>query len=116
VEEGTVEEVKVMDETSTPSTKDNSAGVSATRTVHTSLVVGPDEVMTTTEIESIKEAFSDEVSVSIDPHDPDTGLIVPHFKDGDGEAFRYLLVPLEVGSHETSATSNGMVPVDESEN
>ena len=62
--------------------------------VHTSLVIGPDELLTTTKIQSIKESFSDEVSISIDPHDPDTGIIIPHFKDGDGEAYRYLMVPV----------------------
>lgn len=75
--------------------ENETSGVSATRTVHTSLVVGPDEVMTTTKVEEIKDAFSDEVSVSLDPHDPNTGVIVPHFKNGDGEAYRFIMVPVD---------------------
>ncbi len=66
----------------------------ATKTVHTSLVIGPGEVLTTTRIESIRDSFSDDVSVSIDPHNPDTGIIIPHFKDRDGEPYRYLMVPV----------------------
>jgi hypothetical protein len=65
-----------------------------TKTVHTSLVIGPDEVLTTTRTESIRGSFSDDVSVSIDPHNPDTGIIIPHFKDKDGESYRYLMVPV----------------------
>ncbi len=64
------------------------------KTVHTSLVIGPGEVLTTTSMESIRDSFSDDVSVSVDPHNPDAGIIVPHFKDGDGESYRYLLVPV----------------------
>ncbi len=67
---------------------------------HTSLVVGPSEVMTTTTIEDISESFSDEVSVSMDPSNPDTGLIIPHFKDSDGEAYRYLIVPVAPTTHQ----------------
>jgi hypothetical protein len=78
----------------TPETLEVSRETHATRTVHTSIVVGPDEVMSTTEIESIRDAFSDDVSVSVDPHNPDSGLIVPHFKEEDGEAFRFLMVPV----------------------
>lgn len=66
----------------------------ATKTVHTSLVVAPDEVLTTTRVESIRDSFSDDVSVSLDPENPDTGIIIPHFKDRDGEAYRYLMVPV----------------------
>lgn len=66
----------------------------ASKTVKTSIVVGPGEVLTTTRAESIAESFSDEVSVSIDPHNPDAGIIIPHFKDADGEEYRYLIVPV----------------------
>ena len=70
------------------------------RIVYTSLVVGPDEVMTTSTVESIRSSFSDDVSVSIDPHHPDTGIIVPHFKNRDGEAYRFLMVPVRGGNTE----------------
>jgi hypothetical protein len=51
-------------------------------------------VLTTIKESSIQGSFSDEVSVSIDPHNPDTGIIIPHFKDTDGEEYRYLIVPV----------------------
>jgi hypothetical protein len=69
----------------------------ATRTTRTSLIIGPGEVLTTTKIESIADSFSDDVSISIDPHNPDAGIIIPHFKDGDGEEYRYLIVPVTEG-------------------
>lgn len=81
------------------SQKINTAAVTNGTTTFTSLVVAPDQVLTTTTIKSIRESFSDDVSVSIDPQNPDTGIIIPHFKDvngkkNDGEAYRYLIVPL----------------------
>lgn len=69
--------------------------VTTTRTVHTSLVIGPDETMTVTEMELIRDTFSDEVSISIDPENPDTGIVIPHFKKGEGEAYRFLMVPVD---------------------
>lgn len=77
-----------------PQNVSESKEITATKTIHTSLVIGPDEVLTTTRTESIRDSFSDDVSVSIDPHNPDTGIIIPHFKDKDGEAYRYLMVPV----------------------
>lgn len=76
------------------SQKINTAAVTNGTTTFTSLVVAPDQVLTTTTIKSIRESFSDDVSVSIDPQNPDTGIIIPHFKDGDGESYRYLIVPV----------------------
>ncbi len=63
-------------------------------TTSTSIVIAPNQILTTTTVESIRDSFSDDVSVSIDPEHPDTGIIIPHFKDSDGEAYRYLLVPV----------------------
>ncbi len=63
-------------------------------TTYTSLVIGPEQVLTTTTVQSIRDSFSDEVSVSIDPHDPDTGIVIPHFKNGDGESYRFFMVPV----------------------
>lgn len=61
---------------------------------HTSLVVAPDEIFTATTIESVENAFSDEVRVSVDPDNPDTGIIVPIFKEREGEPYRFLMVPV----------------------
>ncbi len=68
---------------------------SVATSTHTSLVVGPGQVLTTTTIESIRDSFSDEVSVSIDPHNPDSGVIVPQFKNKEGEEYRFLMVPVK---------------------
>lgn len=61
---------------------------------HTSLVVAPDEIFTATTIESVENSFSDEVRVSVDPDNPDTGIIIPIFKEREGEAYRFLMVPV----------------------
>jgi len=74
---------------------DSLPSVSVGTTTHTALVIGPGEVMNTTTVESIRDSFSDEVSVSIDPNNPDTGIIIPHFKTRDGESYRFLMVPLD---------------------
>jgi hypothetical protein len=63
-------------------------------TTYTSLVVGSDQVLTTTTIQTIRESFSDDVSVSVDPHNPDSGVIIPHFKNKDGNEYRFLMVPV----------------------
>lgn len=63
-------------------------------TPKTSLVVGPATVMTTSTVESIRGVFSDDVSVSVSPNDPDTGVIIPHFRSRNGETYRFVMVPV----------------------
>ena len=63
-------------------------------TTHTSLVIAPNEVFTATTVESVRSSFSDEVEISIDPNNPDTGVIVPIFKERKGEEYRFLIVPV----------------------
>ncbi len=70
----------------------------AATSTHTSLVIAPGQVLTTTTIESIRDSFSDEVSVSMDPHNPDSGVIVPQFKNKEGEEYRFLMVPVKPGT------------------
>jgi hypothetical protein len=65
--------------TNTPPASTSVATTPREYEVHTSFVVDADEVMTDVRIAGIRDSFSDEVSVSIDPHDPDTGVIIPHF-------------------------------------
>lgn len=67
-------------------------------TTHTSLVVGPDELFTATTIESVQDSFSDEVHVSVDPENQNTGVITPVFKDGEGEEYRFLMVPVNAAT------------------
>jgi len=92
-------EVKNVPEKNSPSgiphvEVNTTALIPTATTTHTSLVIAPDQVLTTTTVASIRDSFSDDVSVSIDPQNPDTGIIIPHFKDADGEAYRYLIVPV----------------------
>ena len=63
-------------------------------TTYTSLVVAPDELFTAMTVESIEDSFSDEVSVSVDPENGKTGIITPIFKNHEGEAYRFLMVPV----------------------
>lgn len=63
-------------------------------TTHTSIIVAPDELLTATTIESIQDSFSDPVHVSVDTENPQTGIITPVFKDGSGEAYRFMMVPV----------------------
>lgn len=70
-------------------------------TTFTSLMVAPDELFTTTTVESISDSFSDPVSVAVDPENSSTGIITPMFKDGAGEAYRFLMVPVTTEASET---------------
>jgi len=69
-------------------------------TTHTSFVIAPDEIFTATTIESLQESFSDEVDISVDINNPRTGIVVPRFTSGEGEAYRFLMVP--VGSNNST--------------
>lgn len=46
------------------------------------------------ELEDIKNSFADEVRIDVDPEDPETGIVTPIFKERTGEAYRFLMVPL----------------------
>lgn len=63
-------------------------------TTYTSLVVAPDELFTASSIESIQDSFSDPVTVEVDSKNPQTGIITPIFKEGAGDAYRFLMVPV----------------------
>lgn len=56
------------------------------------VVVPPDTSSTT--LEYIKNSFSDEVDVSLDDSGM-TGKITPVFKDGTGDPYRFVVVPIE---------------------
>ncbi len=63
-------------------------------TTTTSLIIAPNELLTTTTVESIQDSFADPVSISVDPTNPTTGIIIPDFKNTEGEAYRFLMVPV----------------------
>ena len=58
------------------------------------LIVAPVTTFTATSVDLIRESFSDPVTVTIDPQYPDTGVIVPHFRERDGAEYRFLMVPV----------------------
>lgn len=64
-------------------------------TTHTSLIVAPEEMLQMTEIASIQESFSDTVTVSFDEKNSNAGIVIPQFRDGEGDLYRFLMVPLE---------------------
>ena len=59
-----------------------------------SLVVAPVENFSATAVDSVRDSFSDEVEVTVDPENADTGIVVPKFKDTRGEPYRFLMVPV----------------------
>ena len=63
-----------------------------------SLVVVPESEIGSTTLEEIRDSFSDPVVIHVDSENSDTGIIIPHFKDTDGEAYRYLMVPVNKDS------------------
>jgi hypothetical protein len=62
---------------------------------HSGLVVIPEDDESAATIDSIRGSFSDDVEVTIDPENPDAGIIVPQFRKREGNAYRFLMVPLE---------------------
>lgn len=60
-----------------------------------SLIVVPADSFTVEEATSLQDSFSDPVTVTEDPSNPDMGVITPVFKEGrEGEEYRYLMVPV----------------------
>ena len=82
-------------ENDSTSSEEESLSMSVGTTTHTAIIVAPEEVFTATTIESIQDSFSDPVNVTIDPNDPQTGIITPIFKKGAGDAYRFLMVPVK---------------------
>lgn len=59
-----------------------------------SIVIAPSDVLTRDRVAEVRDSLSDEVEVTVDPEDPDTGLIVPVFRDRKGDEYRFLLMPI----------------------
>lgn len=82
-------------ESSRVALNDSSISVHVGTTTNTALIVAPDELFTTTTVESVQDSFSDPVSIAVDPTNPTTGIITPEFKNQEGEAYRFLMVPVQ---------------------
>lgn len=63
---------------------------------NTALIIAPAVGFTATTAREIAESFSDEVVIQTDPEHPETGIVIPKFKTREGEAYRFLMVPIEV--------------------
>ncbi len=74
--------------------EDSAISVHVGTTTNTALIIAPDELFTTTTVESIQDSFSDPVNIAVDPNNLQTGIITPEFKNTDGEAYRFLMVPV----------------------
>ncbi len=48
-------------------------------------------------VAAVRDSFSDEVAVEVDPVESDTGLVTPIFRERSGDSYRFLLVPVEAG-------------------
>ncbi len=59
-----------------------------------SIVVAPSEKFSANTVDSVRDSFSDEVNVTVDSENADTGIVVPKFRDTEGEAYRFLMVPV----------------------
>jgi len=60
---------------------------------HEGIIVFPSDVATAT-IEQVQDSFSDEVTVDLDAGGV-TGTVTPQFKEGPGEQYRFVLVPVD---------------------
>lgn len=59
-------------------------------------VVAPADEFSAESAASLRASFSDPVEVRIDPENPDTGIVIPEFKEEKGEPYRFLLVPMSL--------------------
>lgn len=64
------------------------------RTESPGVVVVPANEYTDSDLDAVRASFSDEVEVAFDPHNPDTGMVTPIFRERKGEAYRFLMVPV----------------------
>jgi hypothetical protein len=61
--------------------------------INQGLVVLPDDKNHDAKVLSIKKTFSDEVEIKEDP-DSQSGVIIPRFREADGEGYTYVLIPI----------------------
>lgn len=87
-----VEVVSESDLTSSHGTE--SQGSSTAAGTPGSLIVAPYEILTDAQVAEIRNSFSDEVNVSVDPMNPDSGIIVPRFRERSGDRYRFLIAPI----------------------
>jgi hypothetical protein len=62
--------------------------------INQGLVVLPDDKDHQAKVASIKKTFSDEVQIKEDA-DSQSGVIIPKFREADGEGYTYVLIPID---------------------
>jgi hypothetical protein len=67
--------------------------------VHSSLWTGG---LVHSPVQAVQDSFSDTVEVFFDPANPSVAVVTPYFKTGEGDAYRFLLTPVEVKSEHES--------------
>lgn len=97
-------EVLVGDGVGSRDDKEVVEGAGVTDAQDDSVVVVPVAQMGTSTLREIANSFSDEVTVTHDPENSDMGVIVPKFKNREGEAYRFLMVPVQ--EHDQVKTDN----------
>lgn len=63
---------------------------------YSGMVVAPTEEFNEEMVELVRDSFSDEVEVRIDRENPDTGIVVPQFREREGGEYRFLMVPFDL--------------------
>ena len=74
------------------------------------LIVAKESELNSESAAEIAASFSDEVRVEADPQNPGTGIVIPQFKSSDGEAYRFLLVPIQTEEDVTAVNQNDTSP------
>ncbi len=59
-----------------------------------SIIVAPASAFSTATAREVVTSFSDEVRLDVDPENSRMGIITPTFKNHEGEAYRFLMVPV----------------------
>jgi hypothetical protein len=89
IQQARVSEITIYDDTH----NNDNQNVQEKITTRPSLVIAPQD-MSIMNSDSIKESFSDTVDVIEDSTHPNTGIIIPKFSKGNGEEYRYMIVPV----------------------
>jgi hypothetical protein len=63
--------------------------------VATGLIAAPQDVLDADALDEARKSFADPVRITRDSESADTGIVTPIFKDGEGETYRFLMVPVK---------------------
>ena len=95
---GTDGAISIKSSYAIPAVPQNMALVASSTISPEAIIVAPEKDLSIQRVDAIRDSFSDEVNVTIDSKNSDTGIIVPKFKSKDGEAYRFIMVPVTQGN------------------